>query len=72
VAEHLPDQEAEMVMDEQPCGEQFEIEAVDIVAGRREREVTGTVLVCSKSWGHVPSWTHSDGITDWIGDEPRD
>lgn len=56
--------------DEDPCGAVFEIDAVDIVGDGGYRRKTPTVeLVCSRSWGHTPANVHSDGTTDWIGDE---
>lgn len=53
--------------DEDPCGSVFEVEAVEIVGERRK--VPTVQLICSRPWGHTPANQHSDGVTDWMGDE---
>lgn len=60
--------------DQPPCGEQFEIESVDLIGGwppEIVRQIGGVILICSRPEGHTPAWKHSDGVTDWIGDEER-
>lgn len=62
-----------LIDDDEPCGEQFEIDAVDLIAnnGEKVREIPGVTLVCSRPINHTPAWIHSDGATDWLGDEER-
>jgi hypothetical protein len=57
-----------MTADEEPCGEQFDIDAVDIIVWGSDKPVAmyeGTTLICSLSWGHQPNDFHSDGVNDW-------
>ena len=54
--------------DQEPCGEEFEIDAVDIMAGGKKDPVMthqGTTLICALPMGHQPNDLHSDGVTDW-------
>jgi len=56
----------------EPCGHVFEIDAFDIMAWGNEdaiRKIPAVELVCSLPWGHTPRNLHSDGVTDWKGDE---
>ena len=54
--------------DEEPCGDEFEVEPVDIIAwGQKEPIATREpiTLRCSLPTGHQPDDIHSDGVTDW-------
>jgi hypothetical protein len=56
-------------MDDAACGEEFQIDAVDVVGDDRSRETReGVTLVCSRPLNHTPRELHSDGVTDWMGD----
>lgn len=57
-------------MDEEPCGVTHEIDSETIIAfDRRVRVYEGVTLVCSRPLNHTPRDQHSDGVTDWMGDE---
>jgi hypothetical protein len=56
------------VTDEEPCGETFQIDAVDIIAWGSDTPVAtyeGVTLTCSLPAGHQPNDRHSDGVNDW-------
>lgn len=57
--------------EEEPCGETFTLDGVDIIAypGEVVRSIPDVELVCSLPWGHTPRDRHSNGVTDWIGGE---
>ena len=57
-----------MTDDQEPCGEEFEIDAVDIIAWGSDTPIAtheGVTLRCSLGHGHQPDDLHSDGVTDW-------
>jgi hypothetical protein len=61
-----------MMDDEGICGETFEIDSYDLVGDwppRKIRTLEGATLVCSRPLNHTPANVHSDGVTDWLGDE---
>lgn len=56
------------MIDQEPCGEEFEIDAVDLMAWGKEQPIStieGVTLVCSLPAGHQPDDIHSDGVNDW-------
>jgi hypothetical protein len=58
-------------LDGEPCGEVHEIDP-EILTGydNRARVICwGAMLICSRPLNHTPANQHSDGVTDWIGDE---
>ena len=57
------------MMDEDPCGTLLEIRQEDMVITAGKIPEPGTILVCSRQFNHTPKDEHSDGVTDWKGDE---
>lgn len=57
------------MMDEDPCGVVLEIGSAEIIQFGFTQAMEGTILVCSRPFGHTPRDQHSDGVTDWKGDE---
>lgn len=60
------------IENEEPCGDKFEIDAFDIIQFGSDKPVAsheGTTLTCSRPLNHTPRNRHSDGVTDWIGEE---
>jgi len=59
-------------MEDEPCGATFEIDSVDLMQWGNDnpiRKIEGVTLVCSRPLNHTPRNRHSDGVTDWMGDE---
>jgi hypothetical protein len=55
-------------LDGEPCGDVHHtwITTVD----SRARVTCGdAMLICSRPLNHTPANQHSDGVTDWVGDE---
>lgn len=57
------------IENEEPCGSTHEIDSQMIVGEGFRREMEGFTLVCSRPLNHEPANHHSDGVTDWIGDD---
>lgn len=59
----------EVMTEEEPCGATHEIDAEMIVGQGFRRVYEGVTLVCSRPLNHIPANHHSDGVTDWLGEE---
>lgn len=55
-------------MDDELCGDKFEIDSVNIMAWGKEEPVLrreGFTLACTLRRDHTPNNVHSDGVTTW-------
>lgn len=59
-------------MEDEACGQEFIVDGSNIVGGwppEIVRKIETVTLVCSRPLNHIPPELHSDGVTDWLGDD---